>query len=412
MNQRVVIVGAGMIGAAIALELSRRGVSVTVLDAHEPASGCSFGNSGLLSPGHAPLSAPGIDTRFLKNQNDPAASGRFAPSTDPDLNRWIAAFSRSCSPEAYRTGMDALCDLAHLVMPIFREWTKEIGDRCDFRETGALVVATSAESLASLRNYARELHARGLPSELLDAQSVRSYEPAATDAVVGGVYHPDWATIEPHRFATAVMRTAQTLGTTLRTGARATRVGEKFVELQTGEHLEADAVVVATGADAATLLAPLGVDLPMASALGWHADLDLKNPVRKAIVIADRDVILTPIESRLRLSGLVEITMSSPAAPDAERIEQLLRGPGGVLKGITGEIVSTWVGRRPCLPDGLPAIGAVPGCESVYLATGHARMGLTLGPATGRLLAEMICGETISAPVDAFSPSRFASQHA
>ncbi len=399
-----------MIGAAIALELSRRGVAVTVLDANAPATGCSFGNSGLLSPGHAPLSAPGVDKKYFANRNDPTSSGRFAPAEDPALAKWISAFSKSCSPAAYSAGMDALCALAPLVMPMFREWTEEIGDRCDFRESGALVVATSHESLASLCDYSAELDARGLPSEILDANGVREREPAACDDIVGGVFHPDWATIEPYRFASAVMRRAEALGTTVRSGTLVSQIGDGFAELESGERVGADAVVLATGADAAMLLAPLGFDLPMASALGWHADLDLKDPVRTGIVIADRDVILTPMESRLRVSGLVEITTTPPAAVDRVRIEQLLRGSDGVFAGISGEVVSMWLGRRPCVPDGLPVIGALPGAEKVFVAAGHARMGLTLGPATGRLVAEMICGETVSAPVGAFSPVRFVVQ--
>ncbi len=410
MQQRVVIVGAGMIGAAVAFELSRRGVGVIVLDANEPARGCSFGNSGLIAPGHAPMAAPGVCERYLAERDNPASAGRFAPIDDPALERWIGAFRAACSPGVYARGMDALSGLAHLVMPVFREWTEELGNSYDLRENGALLVACSGATFDALRAEADELRARGLPAEILNADETHERVPGLTDAVLGGLFHSDWATIEPYRFATAVMRAAQERGAEVRNSARVARVDEGFVELDSGERVEGDAVVIATGADARELLAPLGVDLPMASALGWHADLRLKNAVEAGVVIADREVILTPMEDRLRLSGLLEITMRPKRDVNRGRIEQLLHGPEGVLRGITGEVVSEWVGRRPCLPDGLPAIGLVPGRKNVYTATGHARMGLSLGPATGRLLAEMICGETPSAPVEAFTPARFAAQ--
>jgi len=409
MNQRVIIVGAGMVGSAIAYELTRRGVDVLVLDSGEPAKGCSFGNSGLIAPGHVPMSAPGVYERYTAERDNPASAGRFAPSDRPALASWIEQFRDACAPEAYARGVDALAGLASLVMPLFREWTDSLGNVFDLRESGALIAACSDASLAALRAEAEDLRARGLPVEVLDAVQTREREPAATDAVRGALFHPDWATIEPYRFATAVLSAATQRGAEMRTSARAARAGEGYVELDSGERLEADAVVIATGADARELLAPLGIDLPMAAAIGWHADLRLDGAVRAATVIADREVILTPMEDRLRLSGLLEISTTPPAGVDPARIAQLLRGPEGVLRGITGEVVSEWVGRRPSLADGLPAIGAVPGSPGVYCAVGHARMGLTLGPATGRLLAEMIVGAPLSAPVEAFDPSRFSA---
>ena len=408
MGQRVVIVGAGIIGASVALELSRRGISAVMLDAGRAAGGCSFGNSGLLSPGHAPLSAPGVDEEYLAGRDDAGSSGRFAVDDDPALEGWIGEFRKACSPEAYRRGMDALCALAPLVIPMFREWTGEMRERlgieCDFREAGALAIACSEPALGRLRSYGEDLRERGLAAELVDGAAARELEPAATEVAIGGAFYADWATIEPHRFAGGVVRLALEHGGELREGERVSRVWATGVELESGERIEADAVVVATGASASELL-----DLPMASALGWHADLRLSPGARRGTVIADRDVILTPMEDRLRLSGLVEITVSGrPHGPDRARIEQLLAGPEGVLAGVSGEVVSEWVGRRPALPDGLPAIGRMG--DSLHVATGHARMGLTLGPATGRLMAELIAGEEPSVSIGAFDPRRFAAQ--
>ncbi len=409
MKQRVIIVGAGMIGSAIAYELARHGVSALVLDAGEPARGCSFGNSGLIAPGHAPMSAPGVYERYLTERDNPSSAGRFAPGEDPALAGWMERFRAACAPDAYSRGVDALAGLAPLVMPLFREWAGDLGNTFDLRENGALIAACSEETLAALRGEAQELSVRGLPVELLDGPASREREPALTDSVIGALFHPDWATIEPYRFATAVLNAALEQGAELRTNARAARAGEGFVELASGERLDADAVVIATGADARELLAPLGVDLPMAAAVGWHADLRLDGAVRAATVIADREVILTPMEDRLRLSGLLEISTTPPAGVDPARIAQLLRGPEGVVRGISGDVVSEWVGRRPSLADGLPALGAVPGAPGVFCAVGHARMGLTLGPATGRLLAEVIVGTPTSAPIGAFDPARFSA---
>jgi len=412
MDQRAVIVGGGMIGAAVAYELTRRGVGAVVLDAGLPVGGCSFGNSGLLSPGHAPLPAPGYDEELLAARNDPAARARFGPPGDPALERWIKAFRRACAPEAYARSMDALAALTPLVIPRIREWAEAVDEPCDLRESGGVALAASEESMAGLRAYAADLRARGVAAEEIDAQAARAHEPNASGAIIGGIHCPDWTTLEPRRFAQGVLAAAVSRGAEVHTHAPVVRLDAMGVLLATGERIDGDAVVLAAGADAAPLAASLGLDLPLASALGWHADIKAPNAVKTGLVLADRDVILTPMEDRLRLSGLVEITTTAPERIDPARIAQLRRGPEGLIAGTdwAGEpTISEWVGRRPCLPDGLPAIGPIPAEPTVYLAAGHARMGVTLGPATGVLIADMITGADLSAPADAFDPARFSN---
>jgi len=410
MDQRAVIVGGGMIGAAVAYELTRRGVGAVVLDAGLPVGGCSFGNSGLLSPGHAPLPAPGYDVELLAARDDPGARARLAPSDDPALARWFDAFRKACAPDAYARSMDALAALTPLVIPLIREWAEAIDEPCDLRQSGGVALAASEESMAGLRADAADLRARGVAAEEIDADAARALEPSATDAIVGGVHHPDWTTLEPRRFAQGVLAAAAGRGAEVRTHAPVVRLDAMGVVLATGERVDGDAVVLAAGADAASLAASLGLDLPLASALGWHADLKAPRAVKAGLVLADRDVILTPMEDRLRLSGLVEITTTAPDRVDPGRIAQLRRGPEGLLAGAdwaNEPTVSEWVGRRPCLPDGLPVIGPAPSEPSVFLAAGHARMGVTLGPATGVLIADMVTGATPSAPAGAFDPARF-----
>jgi D-amino-acid dehydrogenase len=180
------------------------------------------------------------------------------------------------------------------------------------------------------------------------------------------------------------------------------------VELASGDRIESDRVVLAAGAWTDQLVAATGVRIPLQAAKGYHLDLvSLDPPLRTACVLTESYVAVTPLADSMRLAGTLEFSgLNHRLVP--RRMDMLLRGATSSLPSVAGAtILSRWCGLRPCIADGLPVVGWAPGITGLFIATGHAKMGLTLGPITGRLVSESILDGQTSVPIDSLSAHRF-----
>jgi D-amino-acid dehydrogenase len=379
----VAVVGGGAIGVCCALELARRGARVTLFErGPELASGCSSGNAGLICPSHStPISNPASlrnGLRWMWKRDSP-----FYLRPRPAVLPWLVRFARAASRSAAGTEVIRSLSLASL------ELHAKLGTELDtsFERTGTLnVYATEA----GLEGGAREGERSGLRFDVLDADETRELEPSLIGPVIGSVRYPDEARVDPKRFVDAAGRAAAAAGVTIRTGT----------EVHALDDLEADTVVVAAGAWSRTF-----VDLPLEGGKGYHVDFerDGSDP-RMPTWVQETWTIATPLPDRLRLSGTLELagldlTISQP------RVDAIRAGGDRWFRGLAERTaIDTWAGLRPCLPDGLPAIGRL---GRTVVATGHAMKGVSLAPITGRLVAQLVAGEQPDHDLTPFDPNRF-----
>jgi D-amino-acid dehydrogenase len=183
------------------------------------------------------------------------------------------------------------------------------------------------------------------------------------------------------------------------------------VRLSDGEALEADAVVLATGAYSPELARRLGLDLPLQPAKGYHLDRTPREgetpALRTTCMLGETSVFCTPMDGFLRFAGTLEFSGANHEIRRS-RLEQLTKSASEYLEGVgEAESRSEWCGLRPCIADGLPAVGPVPGCAGAFIATGHAMLGLTLGPVTGKLVSEYVLDGSTSLDIGALGPDRF-----
>lgn len=258
----------------------------------------------------------------------------------------------------------------------------------------------------------------GFHPELLRGAALREREPAINDEVRGGIFYPEAATIHPYQFVVEMAACAERQGAEFRSttpvaGLRILggRVGG--VELENGELVTADAVVLATGAYSVPLLRQLGIRFPLQAAKGYHRDCESKQVgtplLSHACVLGESMVFCTPMDGFVRFAGTLEL---SGVNHDIRRprLEQLTSSARRYFKTMEDPAVKAeWCGLRPCLPDGLPALGPVPRYPGLFVATGHAMMGLTLGPVTGKLISECILDDSPSMDVTALRPDRFSA---
>ncbi len=384
MKSDVIVVGGGAIGACCALELARRGAGVTVLERGPAlASGCSAGNAGLICPSHStPISNPvsvrnGL--RWMFKRDSP-----FYLRPRPAVLPWLARFALAA--RHWEEGARTTRVLSIESLDLHAELGVELGT--SFERTGTLNVYARPEGLDG---GAREAEASGLRHSVLDSDAARELEPSLAGPLTGAVHYPDEGRVDPKLFVEAVGRAAAVAGAEIRTG----------VEVRSLDELQAETVVVAAGAWSRTL-----VDLPLEGGKGYHVDYEesSEDDLRIPAWVQETWTIGTPLPGRLRLSGTLELAGLDLSISET-RVQAIRRGGERWFRGLAGRrVLETWAGLRPCLPDGLPAIGRR---GRVVVATGHAMKGISLAPVTGRLVAQLVAGEQPSHDLAPFSPDRF-----
>jgi D-amino-acid dehydrogenase len=387
----VVVVGGGAIGVCCALELVRRGASVTLLErGPELASGCSAGNAGLICPSHstplANVTSLREGVRSIFGQIRPRIWKRDSPfylRPRPAVLPWLARFALAA--RHWEQGARALRALSIESLELHATLGAELGT--SFERTGTLnVYATDG----GLEAGAREAERSALRFSVLDAGETRALEPSLAGPVTGAVHYPDEGRVDPKLFVEAVGRAAAEAGVEIRTG----------VEVRSLDELDAGTIIVAAGVWSRAF-----VDLPLEGGKGYHVDYgrSAEDP-RIPAWVQETWTIATPLPDRLRLSGTLELagldlSISQP------RIDAIRRGGERWFRGLAGRrVLETWAGLRPCLPDGLPAIGRL---GRVVVATGHAMKGISLAPVTGRLVAQLVAGEQPTRDLGPFDPNRF-----
>jgi len=407
----VAIVGAGALGLMTALELARRGACTVVLErGADVLSGCSSGSAGLLSPAHStPLSTPSAVREGLLHmlRRDSPFSMRPRPSLVP----WLTRFMLAARAERVRRGTELIRDFSFASLDLHKDLVRA-GLDTGLEVLGALNVFETEKAYRAGIAEADTLAAAGIKSQVLTADEARAFEPALSDAIVGGVFYPEEAQCDPERFMLAVADAVVDAGAQLCTRAEVldARVsGGRVVSLDTtsGE-IRPGQVVVANGAWTAELGRRIGVPIPVQGGKGYHVDLALgQRDPSVPVYLQEARVIATPYANRLRLAGTLQLSGLSMKM-DKVRVLATLRSGIRTLHGIEpARVTEVWRGIRPCTPDGLPILGRTERLTNVVFATGHAMKGLHLAPETGRVIAQVTLGAATTRDLTPFSPDRF-----
>jgi D-amino-acid dehydrogenase len=416
---QVIVVGGGVVGVCCAYFLAVRGASVTVLEKEEVGRAASYGNAGLISPGHPPINRPGRVSQALRSMGDRLSPLYIEPRWDPSLVRWLWAFRKFCTDRHVEDAMAALAPLGHRTTELFDELVVGEGLDCDYRRSGYLEVFDTEAGLVSGQEEVEVVERHGFSPEYLDGPALREREPLLGAGVRGGWSHDEGTVVEPYRFVLEMAERAVARGATIRpsTEVRAIRSESGSVtgvRTAGGEDIEADAVVLATGAYSPGLMASLGCPLPIQPAKGYHADRSREDPrtpdLSVPCLLAERAVFCSPMEDHVRFAGTLEFSGLNLNL----RGDRLVQLDAAARRYFTSaelpDPVSEWCGLRPCTPDGLPVIGRVPGYEGAYVTTGHAMLGLTLGPITGSLVADLVVRGSPTLEIEAFRPERFSGR--
>jgi len=390
---RVAVVGAGMVGASIAHALAKRGARVSLIDRDEPGRGCSYGNSGAISPGSvAPVAMPGVLASVPSMLADDESPLFLPPGYLPRALPWLLRFVASARPARVAESARKLAALHAGAVEAHLALAREVGVADLILCGGHLHLYPDDAALAKDAAGWKLRVAHGFKFERLGRIGIHKLEPGVGKRYQVGIYLADHATIlNPLRYVQAIVRAFVAHGGRVErglVGAISHRADGRWSVDVDGAPALFDHVVVAAGAFSNRLLEPLGIRLQLESQRGYHVQFrGGRGAVSRTVVLADKKVFLAPMEEGLRVGGTVEIGgLESP--PDPRRAAILERIARENLDGLEGLASSTWMGHRPCMPDSVPVIGPAAGRPGLWLAVGHGHLGMTDSPNTAKRIAD------------------------
>ena len=420
MSKSVLVVGGGVIGLCTALYAARRGMAVTVVD-RGPGTGrdgCSFGNAGMIVPSHfVPLAAPGMVRLGLRMMWNPRSPFYVKPRLNRDLIGWGLKFNRASTHGRVAAAAPVLRDLNLASRACYEQLADELGDDFFLAKRGLLMLCKTAAALDEEAHLAGRANALGVPAEVVDAAGAARIDPGVTMDVAGGVYFPKDCHLSPDRFMASVLRALERLGVAFHWNTELTRWrhrGDRVLSaVTTAGELRADEFVLAGGSWSPLTLRALRVEMPMQAGKGYSLTLPRPRQLPQVCsILAEARVAVTPMGDTLRFGGSMEI-----AGLNAAVNPQRVRGMVDSIPAYYPEFeqadfadVKPWAGLRPCSPDGLPYIGRFQRYANLSAATGHSMMGLSLGPITGKVMAEVLDGERPSVSIDLLRPDRYAGR--
>lgn len=408
----VAVVGAGIVGLAIAFHLQKDGRRVRLIERGGIAEGASRGNAGAFAFADIlPLASPGMLRKAPKWLLDPLGPLSIPPAYLPTIAPWLLRFWRASLPDRYRHSVTAQGELMRLSASAMEAMMRAAGLSSRVRCDGNLqLYETEAEFRASLTGWdakARE----GIPFEHVSGARLAELQPDLSPRFIAGSFTPHWQTVDdPYHFTLALFDKVMAQGATISHGeVTAVEVAEAGVRLRlsNGEAVDAARAVIAGGAWSRPLALKLGDVIPLETERGYNTTLppgafDLK----RQLTFGGHGFVVTPLSTGIRVGGAVELGgLARP--PNFKRSAAMLTKAAAFLPGLKTEGGTQWMGFRPSLPDTLPVIGRSTASDRVLYAFGHGHSGLTQSAATGRLIADMIAGRPPSISLDPFRPDRF-----
>lgn len=443
MSKSIVIIGGGVIGLSTAYYCLRRGHSVTVIERNGgQRDGCSFHNAGMVVPSHfVPLAAPGMVALGLKWMWNPASPFYIKPRLNADLLSWGMKFWRAATPDHVRRAAPLLRDLSLASRDCFEAFANDRSRRreaadgagakspnppphaggCDdttdfgFVKKGLLMLCKERHTLDEEAKTAEQSRALGIPAEVLDAKQVAALDPGARLDIAGAVYFPKDCHLVPARFMAALQNEVERLGGKFlwnREVADWKIENRRIIAITDSKNakIEADEFVLCGGSWSPLLAGKLGLNIPIQAGKGYSLTLQKPRQLPEICsILTEARVAVTPMAGTLRVGGTMEIAgLNEDISP--VRVQGIVNSfcryfPEFRREDFDG--IQPWRGLRPCSPDGLPYVGRTKKFENLSLATGHAMMGLSLGPATGTLMAEILSGEKPATDIAMLSPDRF-----
>lgn len=409
------IIGGGIIGLCSAYYLQKAGHQVTLFDQNNLADGCSTGNAGMIVPSHiVPLAQPGMIAKGMRWMLKSTSPFYVKPRLSADLLRWGWLFYRHATPEHVTRAIPQLRDLSLLSKRLYQDLATNGDLAFEWQERGLFMLYKTAAAEHDMAEEADLANLAGIDAQLLTGQQVQDMEPHTRVSVRGGVLYPGDAHLNPNELIRSLVTYLRGAGAIILDGQAVTgfgKTGSRITSVQTGQGAYAvHELVVAGGAWSPELARMLGISLSLQGGKGYSFMLrNVVNNIRIPAIMLEARATATPMGYDLRFAGTLEVA-GTDMTVNMNRVRGIVQSINHYYPDISvpmPAVETVWRGLRPCSPDGLPYIGRTTHFDNVILATGHGMMGLSLGPATGKLVSELVTGSVTSMEIGGFGVERF-----
>jgi D-amino-acid dehydrogenase len=411
-NHDIVVVGAGIVGIAIAARLVEGGRKVLVIDREGICEGTSSGNAGALAFSDIlPMASKGVMKKVPGWLMDPLGPFTIRPSYLPKLAPWLYRFWRASSTEVLERTTQAQGSMMRLAEPEMLGLMQRAGIGSMIREDGSLELYESERELeATLPGW----HAReevGIDFKHLRGSELAECQPGLATRFVAGTFVPGWKTVsDPMHVGKGLWNYAARLGAEFMRGevvSIASDEGGAAISLADGRRITAAKVIVAAGAWSHRLTKLLGDTIPLDTERGYNTTLPVGAfDLKRQLIFSGHGFVVTPLDTGVRVGGAVELG-GLDLSPNYKRSEIMLKKAAQFLPGLKTTDGKQWMGYRPSVPDSLPVIGYARTTKNVLYAFGHGHLGLTQAAATGRLISDLIGRRPPAISIDPFNPQRF-----
>ena len=416
---KAIVIGGGIIGLCSAYYLQKSGWDVTVIDKDDMLDNCSYGNLGMIVPSHfVPLAAPGMISQGIKWMFNNKSPFYVKPTLNLDLISWGLKFMKSATEKHVEHSAKYLLDLNLYSKKLYEELATQPGFDFGLEKKGIMMYYKTEKVGEEEIHLGEKAKQMGLNVAALTKAELQQLEPGIDMNVLGAVHYRCDAHLYPNQLIAQLLASLKNSGVKFKTDSPVERIikeGRKIKRIIiSNDELEADVVVMAAGSWLPSLTKMAGVTISLMPGKGYS--FTVHQPEKKLnipAILCEARVAITPMNGGMRYGGTMEIAPVNNKV-NMNRVKGIVESVGKYFSNMDVKMPGekdVWYGFRPCTPDGLPYIGYAEKVDNLLIAGGHAMSGLSLGPATGKIISELANKQKTTVDIKAFDPGRFSSKN-